>query len=169
MGIRVAVASGKGGTGKTLVATNLAVHLRRSGRTVTLVDCDVDAPNVGLFLEAALTEETVTVPVPVEPPGDACPPGCTACRDACRFGALRILGDGPVVFADLCHHCGVCVSACPTNALVTSPAPVGRLLTGTTGDGLDVVVGDLAVGTTEAPAVVRAASGWSSTRSRPSA
>lgn len=157
MGLRVAVASGKGGTGKTLVATNLAVHLRRSGQAVTLVDCDVDAPNVGLFLDAALTAEAVTVPVPVDPPDGACPPGCTACRDACRFGALRILGAGPVVFSDLCHHCGVCLSACPTNVLVASPTPVGRLYTGTTRDGLGVVIGDLAVGMTEAPVVVRAA------------
>lgn len=157
MGLRVAVASGKGGTGKTLVATNLAVHLRRSGHAVTLVDCDVDAPNVGLFLDAALSAEPVTVPVPVEPDGAACPPGCTACRDACRFGALRILGAGPVVFADLCHHCGVCVSACPMNLLVTTPVPVGQVLTGATDEGLGVVIGDLGVGLTEAPAVVRAA------------
>lgn len=157
MTVRIAVASGKGGTGKTLVATNLAVYLQRTGRSVTLVDCDVDAPNVSLFLDAPLTAHTVTVAVPTEPAPGSCPPGCTICRDACRFGALRVLGDGPVVFADLCHHCDVCVSACPYRVLTTAPQAIGPVLTGTTGDGLRVVAGELEVGLTEAPAIVRAA------------
>lgn len=157
--VRVVIASGKGGTGKTLVATNLAVQLRRAGQAVTLVDCDVDAPNAALFLDAPLTAEPVTVPVPMEPPPGACPPACTACRDACRFGALRILGAGPTVFADLCHHCGLCVTACPEGVLRALPRPVGRVLTGATEDGLAVVVGELRVGATEAPVVIRAALG----------
>ena len=36
----IAVASGKGGTGKSFLATSLAVVLHESGRRVTLVDCD---------------------------------------------------------------------------------------------------------------------------------
>jgi len=38
----VAVASGKGGTGKTTVATNLACLAAQSGYRVTYVDCDVE-------------------------------------------------------------------------------------------------------------------------------
>ncbi|HOB99399.1 MAG TPA: ParA family protein [Verrucomicrobiota bacterium] len=44
--VRLAVASGKGGTGKTTVAVNLAVTLARQGLTVAYVDCDVDASNL---------------------------------------------------------------------------------------------------------------------------
>ncbi|NLE72078.1 MAG: P-loop NTPase [Actinomycetales bacterium] len=155
--MHVAVASGKGGTGKTLVATNLAVHLQRTGRRVTLVDCDVDAPNAALFLDAPLSATPVTVAVPVVPPEGACPDSCTACRDACPFGALRVLGGRPVVFADLCHHCGLCTTACPAGVLRMQPVEVGRVHAGRTGDGLRLVVGTLEVGLTEAPAVVRAA------------
>jgi flagellar biosynthesis protein FlhG len=36
----IAIASGKGGTGKSFLATSLAVELHRSGRRTTLVDCD---------------------------------------------------------------------------------------------------------------------------------
>jgi flagellar biosynthesis protein FlhG len=36
----IAVASGKGGTGKSFVSTSLAVLLHRAGRRTTLVDCD---------------------------------------------------------------------------------------------------------------------------------
>lgn len=38
--VSIAIASGKGGTGKSFVATNLAVLLHQAGRGVTIVDCD---------------------------------------------------------------------------------------------------------------------------------
>lgn len=38
--LTLAVASGKGGTGKSFFATNLAVLLHQQGHSVTLVDCD---------------------------------------------------------------------------------------------------------------------------------
>ncbi len=46
----VAVASGKGGVGKTTVAVNLAIALERIGSTVGLLDADVYGPNVPLML-----------------------------------------------------------------------------------------------------------------------
>jgi len=49
--MRIAVASGKGGTGKTTVATNLAVTASRTGRSVGYLDCDVEEPNRALFLK----------------------------------------------------------------------------------------------------------------------
>jgi len=46
----VAVASGKGGVGKSTVAVNLALALRQSGRTVGLVDADLYGPDVPRML-----------------------------------------------------------------------------------------------------------------------
>jgi ATP-binding protein involved in chromosome partitioning len=46
----VAVASGKGGVGKTTVAVNLAIALTRMGAAVGLLDADVYGPNVPLML-----------------------------------------------------------------------------------------------------------------------
>ncbi len=46
----VAVASGKGGVGKTTVAVNLAIALERMGAAVGLLDADVYGPNVPLML-----------------------------------------------------------------------------------------------------------------------
>src|SRR5438128_11632212 len=49
----VAVASGKGGVGKTTVAVNLAVALNRMGASVGLLDADVYGPNVPLMLNTS--------------------------------------------------------------------------------------------------------------------
>src|ERR671921_19324 len=46
----IAVASGKGGVGKTTVAVNLAVSLARDGATVGLLDADITGPNVPLMM-----------------------------------------------------------------------------------------------------------------------
>lgn len=48
----IAVASGKGGVGKSTVAANLAVALRRTGATVGLCDCDLYGPSIGLMFGA---------------------------------------------------------------------------------------------------------------------
>jgi ATP-binding protein involved in chromosome partitioning len=64
----VAVASGKGGVGKTTVAVNLAIALKRLGSTVGLLDADVYGPNVPVMLGTneqprAVDEKTI---IPVE-------------------------------------------------------------------------------------------------------
>jgi ATP-binding protein involved in chromosome partitioning len=48
----IAVAAGKGGVGKSTVATNLALALRRHGATVGLLDADVYGPSVPTMLGA---------------------------------------------------------------------------------------------------------------------
>ena len=64
----VAVASGKGGVGKTTVAVNLAIALKTLGATVGLLDADVYGPNVPVMLGTneqprAVDEKTI---IPVE-------------------------------------------------------------------------------------------------------
>jgi ATP-binding protein involved in chromosome partitioning len=64
----IAVASGKGGVGKTTVAVNLAIALKRMGSAVGLLDADVYGPNVPVMLGTteqprAVDERTI---IPVE-------------------------------------------------------------------------------------------------------
>lgn len=46
----IAIASGKGGVGKTTVAVNLAYALKAAGQRVGLMDCDIYGPTVPLML-----------------------------------------------------------------------------------------------------------------------
>lgn len=46
----IALASGKGGSGKTSITVNLAVALAQSGKKVTVVDADIAMANIGILL-----------------------------------------------------------------------------------------------------------------------
>jgi MinD superfamily P-loop ATPase len=130
--VRVCLASGKGGTGKTLLATNLAAHLARRSGSVTYVDADVEEPNGFLFLRPEVErEERITVPVPALRTG-ACS-GCGECRRLCAYGAILALEDRVMVFPELCHACGGCVFVCPENALEEVPREIGSVRYGRSG------------------------------------
>ena len=124
--MKIAVASGKGGTGKTLVATNLAVVAAERLQQVTLVDCDVEEPNDALFLNPEhLSAEDVMVTVPVID-NELCT-GCRRCAELCQFNALITVKNRTYVFEDMCHACGLCMRVCPENAITGREKKVGTI------------------------------------------
>ena len=152
--MRIAIASGKGGTGKSTVAANLAWALARS-RDVALVDCDVEEPNLHLFFPAPATEMPVTTPVP-EIDAERCTL-CGECGKFCRFGALAVLKDRVLTFPHLCHSCGGCTLVCPQGAIREVPRTIGRVTCSRPLPRLTLISGVLNEGEVQAPAVIRAA------------
>jgi len=110
--MRIAVLSGKGGTGKTTVSASLALSIDRC----QYVDCDVEEPNGAIFLKPDIKE---SIPVNVlVPQADASKcNGCGNCAKACQFHAIAVIKGKVLVFPEICHHCGACLIACPQEAI----------------------------------------------------
>jgi MinD superfamily P-loop ATPase len=147
----ISIASGKGGTGKTTVATNLAVSVEGP---VQLLDCDVEEPNAHLFLRPTIQKtETVTTPIP-EIDLEKCNQ-CKKCMEICRFRAIAVLGDTVLTFPELCHSCGGCLAVCPEGAITETGRELGVLETGAM-NGVSFVHGRLRVGEAMSPPLIRA-------------
>lgn len=147
----ISIASGKGGTGKTTVAANLAVSLKTP---VRLLDCDVEEPNLHLFLppEKSETEKIKTlVPEILE---DKCT-FCGKCETLCQFKAIAIIaGTAAMTFPELCHSCGGCFKVCPEDAILESYRELGTITRGNNQD-IELVYGRLRVGEAMAPPLIK--------------
>jgi MinD superfamily P-loop ATPase len=152
--MNITVASGKGGTGKTTFAVNLAYALADRGKTVRLMDCDVEEPNAHLFVQPRFTqEESVKVPKP-EWDETLCT-ACGECAEACRYNAIAIIKDKVLIFNELCHSCGVCSYVCPEKALIEKPVEIGRVETAHGKQPFFFAHGTLNIAEAMAPAVIR--------------
>jgi MinD superfamily P-loop ATPase len=152
--VNIAIASGKGGTGKTTFAVNLAYALGDRGDAVGLFDCDVEEPNDHLFVQAAFSgEEPVAVMKPVWDEHRCT--GCGECAAACRYNAMAVVKNKVLIFNELCHACGVCSYVCPEKALAEEPVEIGRIQTAPGHRPFFFAHGTLNVGEVMAPAVIR--------------
>ena len=151
--ITIAIASGKGGTGKTTVAVNLAWTLAKLGRPVQYLDCDVEEPNGHIFLKPTITtSDAVGILVPVVEEGSCT--GCRKCAEVCEFHAIAVL-EKALVFPELCHGCGGCILACPSGAIREQERSIGVVETGQSSR-VAFVQGRMNVGEPMAPPLIRA-------------
>jgi MinD superfamily P-loop ATPase len=152
----VSIASGKGGTGKTLVATSLALSLKDKYK-VQLLDCDVEEPNDHIFMKPIITRsEAVSIPVPKV--DEAKCTHCGKCAEVCAYHAIAVLGEYVLTFPELCHGCGACSYLCPEKAISEVPHEIGVIETGQA-DGVAFGHGKLAIGQAMAPPVIRKVKG----------
>lgn len=126
--MKIAIASGKGGTGKTFVSTNLFWVAQKSGSSVTLVDCDAEEPNVCEFIEGDVYDvEKVFQKLP-EINTEKCT-FCGKCYEYCNYNAIVYLPEKKFinVIEDLCHDCGACSVACEYGAITENDKFLGNV------------------------------------------
>jgi MinD superfamily P-loop ATPase len=139
----ISVVSGQGGTGKTLVATGLALSLKNE-KSVQFLDCDVEKPNAHVFLKPTFRRrETVSIPVP-KLNEEKCT-YCGKCGTVCAYNAIVAFAKNVLIFPELCHGCGACSYHCPREAITEERREIGVIESGSSGN-LLFAHGRLAVG-----------------------
>lgn len=126
--MKIAVASGKGGTGKTFISTNLFHTLQLQGENVVLVDCDAEEPNATAFIKGKLLESIpVTQLVPVIDETKCT--YCGKCYEYCNYNAIFYLREPELikVAESLCHGCGACSFACNFGAISEKEDSLGEI------------------------------------------
>lgn len=148
----ISVASGKGGTGKTTVAVNLALSLIDS-HSVQFLDCDVEEPNAHFFLNIhTLQSKPVFLPVP-EIIEEKCT-YCGKCAEVCAYNAIAVLKDNVLVFPELCHGCGGCTLLCPEQAIKEKGQKIG-VIEYSSENNLQFIHGKLDIGQAMSPPIIR--------------
>ncbi|MGY5853715.1 MAG: ATP-binding protein [Candidatus Thorarchaeota archaeon] len=146
----ITVASGKGGTGKTTVATNLALSVGNAN----LLDCDVEEPNVHTLIQADRYEtKSVMLPTPVVDQ-ERCTL-CGECGKFCEFNSIFVGKKKVIVYNEMCHSCGGCALVCPEKAISEIDRKVGEVHAGVNGS-LRLVYGELKIGEPIATTVIKA-------------
>jgi len=138
--MKIAVLSGKGGTGKTLVSVNLSA----AAKEAVYIDCDVEEPNGYLFFKPKnIVSEKVAIKIPYVDEKRCT--GCRKCVDFCKFNALAYVGTRLYVFEEICHSCGGCVLFCPVQALSERDKYIGEVHKGIS-ENVAVITGILNTG-----------------------
>ena len=146
----ISIASGKGGTGKTTIAVNLALSIPNA----QLLDCDVEEPNSHIFIKPEING-TISVPIPVPKIDKTKCNYCGRCKEVCEYNAIAVLKDSVLVFSELCHGCGACSYLCPQGAIKEVNRQIGIVEIGTKED-LQFGHGRLNIGEAMSPPLIRA-------------
>jgi MinD superfamily P-loop ATPase len=122
------VLSGKGGTGKTSLTAAFVDLIQDQSlpRQIILVDADVDAPNLDMFLSPKiLQKERFWAGLTAEINLKSCR-GCGTCNDVCRFDAVLNENGDFQIDPIKCEGCAACFYQCPESAITLQPNQAGE-------------------------------------------
>jgi len=149
----VCVTGGKGGTGKTLVAVNLAIMFKNSGYKTLLVDGDSENPNTYLLMGGQLENQTE---VPFFKPKileEECTK-CGICAKNCAPHALLYIDNSvPIPILTVCSGCRLCYKVCPVNAIEPDYKVIGWTYSTKAYD-VDLLIGELKPGEARSAAII---------------
>jgi MinD superfamily P-loop ATPase len=117
--MKIVIASGKGGVGKSMLASSLAILFSKK-RKVIACDCDVDTPNLGLWLGITRYKKIKKISTSEKARivnQDACD---DRILEICRFYAIDKKDNEYIINPLLCEGCGVCKIIYP-NAIEIKP------------------------------------------------
>ena len=147
----ISIASGKGGTGKTTIATSLALSVNNG---VQFLDCDVEEPNAHIFLKPKI-KQSKTVSIPVPKIDESKCTFCGKCAEVCAYNVLAVLKEKVLIFPHLCHGCGGCRLLCPQQAIIDVDKEIGVVEIGNSSH-LQFIHGKLNIGEVMSPPLIRA-------------
>ena len=122
----ITIASGKGGTGKTTLSSNLASYLANQGKNIVLADLDVEEPNSSLFLKLEKKETKIANKMVPHWDKTDCTL-CGKCVEVCAFNAIAKIFNEILVYPQLCHSCYACSELCPTDSLPMRTERIGEI------------------------------------------
>lgn len=139
--MELAVISGKGGTGKSMVTAAFATL----GERLLLADCDVDAANLFLLFNPEQESEKVYISGHTAVVDPSLCTLCGLCESHCRFDAITQRDDRIIISEVSCDGCFLCARICPENAITMVRSDKSRMYSGSFRSG-SMVYGRLAPG-----------------------
>ncbi|MHB1335582.1 MAG: ATP-binding protein [Candidatus Humimicrobiaceae bacterium] len=124
---QITIISGKGGTGKTTIASSFI----KMAHDYIAVDADVDAANLHILLNPSVEKKEDFIGGAVAVVNEDCI-NCGKCEELCRFDAISNSATDIKIDSLKCEGCGVCEYICPVNAIELKKEKQGEFYTSDT-------------------------------------
>jgi len=130
--LKIAIASGKGGVGKSMLTSALAMLFVQDKKKIIAVDCDVDAPNLAVWLgDPEHWKKVKKISVSEKPVINnnikLSKKEAQQCSEKCRFNALEVRKGKLKLNPFLCEGCGACEIFCPKGVIKMKPVKNGEI------------------------------------------